>query len=187
LAKRLAVHDVPDGEAGRPESLPKHLVEDPVVVWVQEGSVDEVANDLIVHENTKVESPRPRLTVVLGNEILTLAGQPLVDEFLILEVELSELGPPSVVVEPNVGHNESLIIRMIGCSLHDDAHDAPDELDEGGQTAERSEDCGHAQAGMIEPFWESVGSETPENHRHNAVTTGRSFRRSEALSERNSR
>lgn len=69
---------------------------------------------------------------------------------MVVEVELSELIPAGLVVQPDVGDYEGLIVRVVGLVLHDDPHDAPDELDVRGEATERPENGSDAEPRMVE-------------------------------------
>ena len=81
----------------------EYLVEYSVVGGVEVSLIDEVREDLVVNKHAFVESAGAAGPVAGGIRIfLGLAGDPRVCKSLVIEIELPELGPAGIVVQPNV-------------------------------------------------------------------------------------
>jgi hypothetical protein len=132
LPKCLSINQVTEGQADRPKRFGEQLIDDPIVIGVQERSIDKMTDQLIVNEYTEVKTSIARFAGAVDVLPGAFAFDPRADQFLVLEVELSKLLPPGIVVEPDVRYHETLIIWMIRVLLNDDAHHSTDKLDEWG-------------------------------------------------------
>src|ERR1700731_4040879 len=128
----------------------KHFVENPVIVWVEERSVNEGPDDFVVDEHTYIKAAR--LTASFFIVFFITDDQPLLNHGLVIEVDLTEVVPVRVSVQANVGNDVCMIIGVIGFNFMHNAHHAADKLDIRGQASKWPENGGDAQRRMVKSF-----------------------------------
>ena len=90
----------------------------------------EVTYHFVVNELHLIEPPRLPFTFAISLWFgWNLGIQPSFDESLVIEVEFSEVDPMLFVVEPDVRHDNALVVDMVRRVLVNHAHDTADELD----------------------------------------------------------
>ena len=107
----------------------QHLADDPVVIRVEERLVEKVTQLLVLCD---------RLVEAVALLFLTrspFAGvgrvgppSPRADEVLVSRIEFSEVRPLLLVVEANMGHDETLVVWIGGIIRHDSPHHTTDKL-----------------------------------------------------------
>ena len=90
--------------------------------------------------------------LVAGTEIEILHGEKLIEELPVGFAELPEVLPPAGDVGSGMEDDGTLIEEAVGVVLLDDAHDAANELNEGGEVGEDAEYRCDGKEGVVEPF-----------------------------------
>jgi hypothetical protein len=122
-----------------------------------------MADDLVNDLHPGIEPPR-RSPAGSGTALRTgiHAGEQFVEHLLVRQFDFPEIVPTRVIVQADMGNDESFIIRMLWIVFEIHSHDAPDKLDVSRETAKRSKYCGDAEPRMIESFPQHL-------HLHNAI------------------
>ena len=154
----------------------QHLLNDAIVVRVEEGPVQEVAQRFVLNDGG-IE-PKPRRILIRYDPsigISAFAANPARYQLLIVDVELAEVIPLLFVVEADVRHYEALIVGVAGIIRNHRPHDAANELDVWRKGPIRAEDCSNAERWVVKALSEhrhlndAVELATPELGEHSVL------------------